>query len=240
MARSRLAFLVVVLAPFALPVLASAQTTVQGQIIIQEATPSTATPPPPQAQVYVAPPPTASPQSVYVTPSAPGQMQCPAGSIAQVDRFGRPVCMMETTHHRISGGLLGGGIGLLAGGWVLTWVSGLVVGVGGAVGCGLSSSFSSTSCGWTSSGVNSFFDWGWVPLLGPWVQMGYLWNNADAGMYAWLGFEGLLQAGGLLMLIFGAIGSDVTEYQPVAPGYAFRVSPMLGATTQGLSAELRF
>jgi len=238
MARSRSALMVVVFASLALPSVAFAQTTVQGQIIIQEATPppTTATPPPPQAQVYVAPPSTA-PQSVYVTPSAPATAQCPAGSIAQVDRFGRPVCMMETTHHRISGGLLGGGIGMLAGGWVLTWISGLVVGIGGAVGCGLSTS----SCGgWSSSGVNGFFDWGWVPLLGPWVQMGYLWNNADGGIYAWLGFEGLLQAGGLVMIIFGALGSDVTEYQPVAPGYAFRVRPMLSTTTQGLTAELTF
>jgi len=174
-------------------------------------------------------------QDVYVQPQAPVQPQCPEGSFMQVDRYGRPGCMVEVPHHRISGGLLGGGIGLFAGGWVLSWISGTVVTVGGAVGCALAS-----GCTWTASGTsNSFFDWGWVPILGPWVEMGLLWENADGGMYAWLAIEGLIQAGGITMLIFGAIGEDVMELEP-AQGYVLNFRPMISTTMQGVSAQLTF
>ncbi len=234
MTRTRSALVFAVLSSCVLPSIAAAQTTVQGQIIIQEVPSTSAAPPPPQAQVYVTTP-TPQPQSVYVTPSAPAQPQCPAGSQLQVDAYGRATCMVETTRHHISGGLLGGGIGLLAGGWLLTWVTGTIVVVGGAVGCGLGG-----GCSWTSDGsASAFFNWSWVPVLGPWVEMGYLWPNADVGMFAWLAVEGLIQAGGLVMLIFGAIGEDSVVLEP-APGYALRVSPMVTASAQGLSAELTF
>ena len=236
MARSYLALVLVVASLFVAPSPAAAQTTIQGQIIIQEATPSTTTAPPPQAQVYAEPPPTAAPQSAYVSPSGPAQTGgCPVGSVVQMDRYGRPMCMIETTRHRVSGGLLGAGIGILVGGWALEIVSSLVVGVGGVVGC----AFGSSRCWGASSDASAFFNWGFVPLIGPWVEMGYLWPNADGGIYAWLAIEGLLQAGGLVMLIFGALGSDVTDYEP-APGYAFHVRPMITASTTGLSAELTF
>ncbi len=226
--RTRSALVLVALSSWVLPSLASAQTTVQGQIIIQEATPTTSAAPP-QGQVYVVP------QSDYITPPMAAQPQCPAGASVEMDRWGRPVCMMEVQRHRVIGGLLGGGIGLLAGGWVVSWVSGIVVTVGGAFAC-----FVPSGCGWTSSGASSaFFNWGWAPLIGPWVQMGYLWDNADGGMYAWLAVEGLLQAGGLVMLIFGALGEDSIQLEPV-PGYAVHVRPMISASTQGLSADVRF
>jgi hypothetical protein len=229
MARSRSAFLVAVLASLALPSLASAQTTIQGQIIIQEATPSTTTAPPPQATVYAAPP-TTSPQSVYVTPGAPAQMQCPAGAVMQADRYGRTACMIETTRHRISGGLLGGGIGMLAGGWVASIFTTLFTGIVFSFG---------TSSAYTSSDLNNYVTFGFIPLIGPWVQMGFLPGSTDTGAYVWYAFEGLLQVGGLIMLIFGAIGEDAVEYTP-APGYAFNLRPMISPTVQGLSAELRF
>lgn len=230
MSLTRSAVVALVLVSGLVSSVASAQT-VQGQIIIQEVQPTTTSAPPPQAQVYASPP----TDSVYVTPAAPQQMTCPADAQLRVDEYGRQVCMQEVPRHHISGGLLGGGIGLLAGGWLISWISGTVVVVGGAVGCGIGG-----GCAWTAGGASSaFFNWSWVPIIGPFVQMGYTWENADAGIYAWLAFEGLLQAGGLVMLIFGALGEETIEYQPV-PGYALRVMPMVSASTQGISAELRF
>lgn len=220
------------LAPALAPSSASAQTTVQGQIIIQEAQPSTTTAaPPPQAQAYGVP----VAQDVYVQPQMPAQPQCPMGSAMGVDSRGRPGCVVEVTRHRVIGGLLGGGIGLLVGGWVISGVFGTIATVGGAVGCALAS-----GCSWTTSGYSSaFLDWGWVPILGPWVQMGYLWENADGGMYAWLAVEALLQAGGLTMLIFGALGEDVTQFEP-AQGYVLNFRPIVSPTVQGVSAQLTF
>lgn len=237
MTRMRPALLVLALVSCFFPALASAQATVQGQIIIQEATPSTSAPPPPQAQVYVQPQP--APQSVYVTPGVPQATQCPVGATMEVDRWGRQRCMVTVTRHGINGGLLGGGIGLLAGGWVASWFTGLVVTVFGAVGCAFSGSVGSSSCAWTSSTADNFWAWSWVPVLGPWVQMGYTWNNADVGIYAWLAVEGLLQAGGLTMLIFGALGEEQTVLEP-APGYALSIQPIVSPSVQGLSARLSF
>jgi hypothetical protein len=211
-------------AVLAVPTLASAQTTIQGQIIIQEAQPQQQTVAP-QAQVYAQP----QPQSVYVAPTAPAGVQCPPDTIAQPDRFGRTVCMREVTRHRVSGGLLGGGIGMFVGGWVLSGITGLVVGVAGAV--------SSTS--WATGSAGDFITWSWIPILGPWANMAMMWRDADPGFYAWLAFEGLLQAGGLTMLIFGAIGEDVTDYEPIA-GVDLHLRPILGMTTQGIEATLNF
>lgn len=208
------------------PALASAQTTVQGQIIIQEAQPSQQ--PVVTQQAY-------PPQSAYV---APQPVVCPEGTFSQVDAYGRTVCMQEIHRHRVSGGLLGGGIGLFVGGWVVTGFSGLVVGVFGATGCAISSSISSGSCVWTSDSASNFLTFSWIPLIGPWVSMGYMWPGADAGMYAWIAIEGLIQAGGLTMLIFGALGEDYVDYQPIA-GVDFHVRPMFG-TTNGVEATLHF
>lgn len=214
------------------PGLASAQTTVQGQIIIQEATPSQTTPAPPPPG-YGTPP----PQTGYVvaTPPQQAQPQCPAGSQLMPDRRGTLRCMAEMETHRVSGGLLGGGIGLLAGGWVLEIVTTLVTTVGGAIGCAVSA-----GCSWITSGNFDTYSWsGYVPLIGPWIQMATLWNNADGGMYGWLAAEGLIQLGGLTMIIFGAIGEDSVEWQPVA-GLDIQFAPMLSGTTQGVSATARF
>lgn len=213
-----------------LPGLASAQTTVQGQIIIQEAAPTTSAAPPPQAQAYGQPV-YQQPAQVYVQPQQTTP-QCPVGAQLQVDQYGRQGCVMETTRHHVSGGLLGGGIGLLAGGWVISGVSGLFAALFGSVGCAFGGSGSCFD-------ASAFMGWGWIPVIGPWGQMGYVWPNADTGMYAWLAIEGALQAAGLVMLIFGAVGEDSVELTPV-PGYAIRIQPMLSATTQGLSAEMRF
>ncbi len=212
------------------PSLAAAQT-VQGQIIITEVPQQTGpTVPPgyaPQQQVMVAPQVQVQPQ-VQVAP----QMACPPGSMLSPDRYGRPACMEEYTHHHIIGGLLGGGIGLFAGGWVASILTTAVTGLIGAFGAAFGS-------GYSASDLNTYFTFGYVPIIGPWVQMGFAPPNTDGGLYAWLAVEGLLQAGGLTMLIFGAIGEEVTDFRPVA-GVDVHLRPILSASTQGLSATVTF
>jgi hypothetical protein len=203
---------------------ASAQTTIQGQIMIQEAGPTTTVAPPPAPQA-----------SAYVVSAPPPSSACPEGSQLMPNRHGQMTCMAEMERHHVIGGLLGGGIGLLAGGWLVEIISTLVTTIGGAVSCA-----ASFGCSWATSGNFSTYSWsGYVPLIGPWIQMGTLWNNADGGMYAWLAVEGLLQAGGLTMLIFGALGEDVMEWQPIA-GLDLQLAPALSATSQGLAVTGRF
>jgi hypothetical protein len=52
-------------------------------------------------------------------------------------------------------------------------------------------------------------------------------------------FEGLLELAGLSTLIAGLVGEDI-EQDVALPGFVLRVRPMLSASAQGVSAELRF
>ena len=155
--------------------------------------------------------------------------QCPAGAQMMPNRWGQPVCMHEVTSHRVSGGLLGGGIGLLAGGYVLEVFVTLFSGIVGAF---------STGPDYTAEQLNNYVTFGFIPVIGPWVQLGFAPPFADTSLYAVLVLEALAQAGGIVMIVFGVMGEDVTEWRPVA-GLDLRVRPMLGQTN-GLSAELRF
>lgn len=203
-----------------------AQGQVQGQIVVQG-----------QGSAYVQQP-YVDPngQTVYVDPNAqsayaqPMMPQCPPPAQLMPNRWGQQQCMQQVTTTRVSGGLLGGGIGLLAGGYVLEVFVTLFTGIVGAF---------DTSGTYSASALENYVTFGFIPLIGPWVQMGFAPPFADASLYAVLALEGLAQAGGLVMIIFGAMGQEVTEWRPIA-GLDLRVAPVLGMSTQGLSAQLSF
>jgi hypothetical protein len=225
MTQSRALLVLALAALFAVPSLASAQATLQGQIIITEVQPTGPTVPPgyaPQQQVMVAP------QVV-----APQQMACPPGTTLMPDRYGQPACMEQYMRHRIHGGLLGGGIGLFAGGYVASILTTAVSGLIGAFNVAFGTS------GYSASDLNTYFTFGYVPIIGPFVQLGFAPPNTDGGLYAWLVVEGLMQMGGLTMLIFGAIGEEYLDYRPIA-GVEVQLRPMLSASTQGMSATVTF
>ncbi|MBX7192707.1 MAG: hypothetical protein K1X94_11645 [Sandaracinaceae bacterium] len=209
---------------------ASAQVVIQGEVTAQ----------PDQGQVQgnvvvtQTPPPayggyTDAPAGGYAVQPQQVAPQCPAGAQMMPNRWGQPVCMHEVTSHRVSGGLLGGGIGLLAGGYVLEVFVTLFSGIVGAF---------STGPDYTAEQLNNYVTFGFIPVIGPWVQLGFAPPFADTSLYAVLVLEALAQAGGIVMIVFGVMGEDVTEWRPVA-GLDLRVRPMLGQTN-GLSAELRF
>lgn len=232
MASIRSALLALALAPLLLAAPASAQVIIQGEIVAQPA---------PQGQVQVqvqgqAPPGYVQP---YVTTEVPPtayvqqpQMmaQCPAGSQLMPNRWGQQVCMHEVTGHRAISGLLWGGVGLLAGGYVFEVFTTLFSGIVGA--------FAVDGTTYTRSQLDNYVTWGFIPVLGPWVQMGFAPPFADSSLYAILALEGLLQAGGITMMVFGIMGEEYTEWRPLA-GVDLRVRPMLGSA-QGLSAQLAF
>jgi hypothetical protein len=181
-------------------------------VIIQ---PAYTTAPPPQQGQYVVQAP------AYTQPYGMG-MQCPSDATLQPDRRGVPRCMRLESGHRVIWGLAGAGIGLLAGGYVLEI---------------LTTAFSSLDSSFGRR--DTYVGWGYVPLIGPWVQMGDLPPSTSSPMYVLLTFEGLLQAAGLVMVIVGAVGEDYEEYRPIAAG-DFRVTPVLSTTMQGLTLEGAF
>lgn len=173
--------------------------------------------------------------SVYVTADpVVAQPSCPMGTSMLIDSYGRTTCVQEVTRHRAIGGLLGGGIGLLVGGYVLSWITGLVEGLAFT----FHACFASSGCV-AAGDSGAVIGWGFVPLIGSLVELAYFPPNVDAGVYAWNIVESALEIGGLIMLIFGAIGEDVTETVP-AGGFAFHMQPMITGTAQGLGATLTF
>jgi hypothetical protein len=198
------------------------QVQVQGQVIIQDATPQT---------VYAQPEPygAAAVPDGYVVAQQPVAPQCPPGAQLMPNRWGQPVCMREEVRHRVSGALIGGGAGIFAGGYVFEIFTTIFSGIVGAF---------STGPDYTADQLSTYINWGFVPVLGPWVQMGFVPPFADGSLYAILAIEGLMQAGGITMMVFGFIGEDVAEWRPIA-GVDLRVSPMLGSA-QGLEARLTF
>jgi hypothetical protein len=166
-------------------------------------------------------------QPVYAQPASPyttgyGAGACPDGSAPQPDRRGVLRCMHLVSGHRVTWGLAGSGIGLLAGGWVIEI---------------LTTVFSSIDSRFGTR--DDYVGWGYVPLVGPWIQMTDLPPATMASYSVWLGFEGLLQDAGLLLLIFGIVGEDYEAYQPIAAG-ELRVRPMLSGTMQGVTLQGAF
>jgi hypothetical protein len=222
--------LVVALCVLATSAPAAAQVVIQGEVSIQPVpAPPTVVVAPPTPQPYVQTPAYVEPAYVQAPAVAP---QCPPGAVPSADRWGRPVCMAEVTRHRVNGGMLGAGIGMFAGGYVLQIISSVVSATTFVISDAL-------DVGYPRANYDAYVDWGWVPILGPWVQMGYLPSYVDTGYYAWLAFEGLLEAGGIVLAVFGIIGEDYTDYRPIA-GLDLSVRPLLGQNAQGVSATLRF
>ncbi|GAB4111935.1 MAG: hypothetical protein OHK0013_48030 [Sandaracinaceae bacterium] len=196
---------------------------VQGQVVIQDANPQTVYAQPTVPDGYAA-----QPQGYAVAPQ-PIAPACPPPAQMMPDRWGRQRCMQEVTAHRVSGGLIGGGAGIFAGGYVLQVFVTLFSGIVGAF---------DTSGAYTADQLSNYVNWGFVPVLGPWVQMGFAPPFADGSLYAFLALEALMQAGGITMMVFGFIGEDVTEWRPIA-GVDLEVRPMLGHA-QGLTATFTF
>lgn len=230
MSSLRLAALVAALGTFVLAAPASAQVVIQGEVTAQP-TPSGA-----QAQgnvIIQGTPPAAyggyaDPNAAYVQ-AQPMQPQCPPPAQLMPNRWGQSVCMQQVQAHRVSGGLLGGGIGLLAGGYVVEVFVTLFTGIVGAF---------STGPDYTSDQLSNYVTFGFIPVIGPWVQMGFAPPFADTSLYIVLALEALAQAGGIVMIVFGVMGEDVMEWRPIAD-LDLRVRPMLGETN-GAVATLRF
>lgn len=173
-------------------------------------------------------------QDVTVSSTAPppvvamAQPMCPNGGQMMPNRWGTPVCMHQVTRHQTNWDLIGSGAGLFGGTWVFEIIFTLISGGIGA----------SQNSVWSSAHGADYINWGVVPILGPWVQMAFVPPQFDAGVYAVLAAEALIQAGGIAMVVLGFIGDDVQRWEPMA-GLELRVAPMVGETN-GISLQGSF
>lgn len=125
-------------------------------------------------------------------------------------------------------------IGLIVGGSVMLGSMWLITAIAGGI--------SATVCdvalsGGGSSGCSTPYWPLFVPVAGPFIQMGYVPHDSTRGLaLIGLAFDGLVQVGGLAMLI---VGATVRQRVPV---YAknWQVAPMFTSSGTGLAFTSRF
>lgn len=182
--------------------------TVSGSIMVE--VPAT---PPPAYGTPTPPPMTYAPPVPTCTPSA--DIVCQPGPDGMMHTYRR------TTTHRVNGGLLGGGIGMFVGAYALNIV-GSLLGL-------LAISFD------TTAQPGNYIGFAFVPIVGPIAQMFFIGGNE--WQIPILAIIEALEIGGLLMAIFGQIGSDEESLELVA---GLEVLPWASHDGAGALATVRF
>lgn len=171
---------------------------------------------------------------VQVQVQGQGYVQ-PAGGYVQQGygqpAYGAPQQAVEVQSTRLRWGLIGPGIALLAGGWVVNWIVGTV----GLIDMGFSTVY-------TGEQAEALFAWSFVPLVGPWVDAGFWAGDSEREGYVGIHVAmGILQLGGFVMCILGTVfPEEVTEMQYVfgEDGPALAVAPWANGQGGGLSVSL--
>jgi hypothetical protein len=175
----------------------------------------------------VVPPPPAGQGSVFVSPQGSGYVTVqPSPEAMYVTPHSPPA--QERRRSGINWGMAGPGMGLLIGGWFGNWITG-VVGI----------FFDETDA--------DYFGWQWVPVIGPFVGVGYFAGSPHDEMLGMHLLWALMQSGGLVLCILGTVltgddfdddGAYVLGDGPDAPRLS--VSPWGSDSAGGISARLSF
>jgi hypothetical protein len=167
----------------------------------------------PPAQVVTPPP------QGYVVAQPPGYGAQPQYVVAQPVQQ-RP--MVEVRRTRLRWGMIGPGIGLIVGGWVGNWITGIP----GTI----------TLAFEDHPGADDYFGWSWIPFIGPFVNAAYF---GDSGWTGYLGMHllfGVLQTAGLVLCILGTALPEETvtmEYALTDDPQGPRLSVMPWADANG-------
>lgn len=188
----------------------------QQPVYVQQVAP----PPPPEAQAgngqYVAPLQQQT-QQTYV----PQSVALSGPRIIRDWHEGEPIPPGYHPSTRIRGGLVGGGLGLFGG----TYAISLIVAAVGQDSCSYS--------GCTNSAAPLF-----IPVVGPFVTMG---NTDSATADVFLVLDGLAQAGGLAMFIYGlAVPKTVLVRNDLGMFKNVTAAPLVGRGVTGLSLSAQF
>ncbi len=113
------------------------------------------------------------------------------------------------------------GAAVLGGGWVLNIIPSVFAGNDG---CGF------TGCSPESQRWTAFRATSLIPVIGPWIQMGVA-PDLNNWWPIWLAFDGLVQAAGFVMLVYG-LAANQGEDEPATP--QLTLLPMAGPDHTGL------
>lgn len=189
-----------------------------GTVVIQEA------PAPPVGQPS---------GTIVVQPAAP---TAPPGYVVTQPAYAQPTYVVqqapprqaiERRSSRMRWAMVGPGIGLIIGGWVGNWLTGIVGTVDMA--------FSSSDDGGT------YFGWSWIPWVGPYVNAAFYADSPDEGYLAMHLLFGVMQTAGLLLCILGTVLREETvtlEYALSDDPEAARLSVLPWASADGAGAML--
>lgn len=188
--------------------------------------PVEATPPPPGATPPVAPqvmitivPSTTPPPSVPATSAA----WTPAGSAAPGMAYGGPPPEVRPRHRR-HWELMGPGIGLFVGGWILTFVA-TSIWYGETTSCSSTGWFGYTCVhyGPTDLALGTSY----IPLVGPWLMLG---DDGLRGVdFLVPVLFGLIQTTGLVLIIVGAsLPGEEVEPEPESFTLRMGAAPLPG------------
>lgn len=191
----------------------------------------------PQQPVYVqqqvAPPPpqdAVAPNGQYVAPMQqqtqqtyiPQSVAMSGPRVIQDWHEGEPIPPGYHPSTRIRGGLVGGGIGLFAGTYL---ISVLVAAAGQDI----------TSNGGGTNAAAPLY----IPVIGPFITMGNVSNSATADVF--LVLDGLAQAGGVAMFIYGlAVPKTVLVRNDLGFVKNVTAAPLVGKNFTGIGLSGQF
>lgn len=208
---------------------AQVQVQVQGQYQPQQPIYQQAPPPPPNA---------AAPNGQYYTPM---QQQTQQTYIPQSVAFSGPRIIRDwhegdpipPGYHpstRVRGGLIAGGLSMFGASYL---ISVLVA----AANDGICNNYNSVTGTCSGGGDDALY----IPVLGPFIQMGNEHGSATALADVFLVLDGLLQGTGVAMFIFGiAVPKTVLVRNDLGALKNIHISPMVGRNMGGLGVAAQF
>lgn len=189
-------------------------------------------PPPPTYGAPAATPDPSTAPPIYVPPAAP-----PPASAVYVPPAAPVYTPPAVPRERrvIDWGLVGGGIGLLAGGWLATFVS-TIVWYSATTSCATSAFGFPTDCTHIGGPGGSGLLFSFIPVVGPWLMLTDSYLDTPGEMVFPV-IAGLAQDAGLILLIVG-LATMHTETVMVEARRAGDVRVSGGAAPSGLFGSL--
>lgn len=134
---------------------------------------------------------------------------------------GQPIPQGYHLRTKVRGGLIGGGAGMLGGLWLISVITGAIM---------------STAYEATGNDGDMYVPM-FAPVLGPFITMGTAARDLSGVSNAFLALDGIVQTGGLAMIILGVALPKQELVRDTAGVPALTIAPKVGAGSFGLVGE---
>jgi hypothetical protein len=180
--------------------------------------PATAAQPPPG---YAPPPPGYGqpPPGYYPPPGYPPYGQPPRDTrpIKMDYEEGDPIPQGYHVRTKVRAGLIGGGAGMIGGLWIISIIAGAIGNAGHELTDGDEP--------WTPM---------YIPVVGPFITMGTAARDLSSAGHALLAIDGIIQVGGLAMIVLGAVLPKKELIRDDLGAKNFKIAPVVTGNGLGL------